>query len=203
MTLAELQSFDVGRPKPGSLYARTHSRLTPRDGEAMPSLAQVVQAVRAVKADFRLFIEIKTSLKDRTLSARAEDVAEAVVAELRRLSFRSCAILVSFDWAGLIHAKRLDPDVSCWFSTMRGSRRGAKAIRAAGGDGWFRCYGGANAHALKSARAAGLAYGVWTVNAPGAMNSLIAAGVDAICTDRPDSLQALLDQSPSNKAVER
>jgi glycerophosphoryl diester phosphodiesterase len=86
---------------------------------------------------------------------------------------------------------------------MRGSRRGAKAIRAAGGDGWFRCYGGANAAALKAAHALGLCFGVWTVNAPRAMRELIAAGADAICTDRPDLLQNLLDQSPSNRAVER
>jgi glycerophosphoryl diester phosphodiesterase len=192
LTLGELQSFDVGRPKPGSLYARTHSRVTPRDGETMPTLAQAIEAVRAVKADFRLFIEIKTSIEDEALSARAEEVAEAVIAELRRLDFRNCAILVGFDWAGLIHAKRLDPDVPCWFSTACNSPLGADAIRAAGGDGWFRCYDGDHAQALKDARASRLAFGVWTVNATSVMRSLIAAGADAICTDRPDLLKSLV-----------
>ncbi len=126
-------------PKPGTpLCARTHSRVTTRDGETMPTLAQVIEALRAVKPDFRLFIEIKTSIEDEALSARAEEVAEAVIAELRRLDFRNCAILVGFDWAGLIHAKRLDPDVPCWFSTACNSPLDADAIRAAGGDGWFR-----------------------------------------------------------------
>ena len=191
MTLGELQSFDVGRPKPGTLYARNHPDLTPRDGERMPSLSEVIGAVRAVKADFRLFIEIKTSIEDRTLSASAQDVAEAVVAELRKLAFCESAVLVGFDWTGLVHAKRLDPDLQCWFSTERNARLGADAIKAAGGDGWFRASDRTSAEAMKAARTCGLSFGVWTVNDPSAMRALIAAGADAICTDRPDILKSL------------
>ena len=192
LTFDALQSFDVGRPKPGTRYAHAHRDITPRDGERIPSLAQVIGAVRKVKGDFRLFIEIKTSVTDPTLSARPEDVAEAVLAELRSHSFRDFAVLVGFDWAGLIHAKRLDPDVPCWFSTERGSPRGAEDIARAGGDGWFRASDTANAKALRAARDRGLKFGVWTVNAPRPMRALIAAGADAICTDRPDILQNLL-----------
>ena len=191
LTLGELQSFDVGRPKPGTQYARNHRHVTPRDGEHMPSLSDVILAVRAAKADFRLFIEIKTSIADRTLSARPEDLAEAVVAELHSLAFCESAVLVGFDWAGLIHAKHLDPDLQCWFSSERRSRLGADAIRAAGGVGWFRASDGADADAVRMARACGLFFGAWTVNAPNAMRALIAAGADAICTDRPDILKTL------------
>jgi glycerophosphoryl diester phosphodiesterase len=186
-----LQSFDVGRPQPGTLYARAHRDITPRDGERIPSLAHVIGAVRKVNPDFRLFIELKTSITDRTLSARPEAVAEAVIAELRNLSFRDGTVLVGFDWAGLIHAKRLDKDVPCWFSTERGSPLVAEDIRQAGGDGWFRASDAANADAFRAARDCGLSFGVWTVNSPRAMRALIAAGADAICTDRPDILQRL------------
>src|ERR1700676_802993 len=79
-TFAELHAFDVGRPKPGTSYATRHPDLSPRDGERMPSLAQVIAAVRAVKPDFQLFVEIKTSLKDPALSAAPEAVAETVLA---------------------------------------------------------------------------------------------------------------------------
>lgn len=191
LTLAELQCFDVGRPKPGSLYARTHRKLQARDGELMPSLSDVIAAVRAVNEKFRLLVEIKTSAGDPTLSARAEAVAEAVVAELKRLSFRKPAILVGFDWPGLIHAKRLDRDLSCWFTTQMKSRRGADAIKAAGGDGWFCALDRANAGAVRTARARGLSFAVWTVNVPRNMRVLTALGVDAICTDRPDVLESL------------
>ena len=191
LTFDALQSFDVGRPKPGTRYARDHRDVVAKDGERIPSLAQVIKTVRTVKADFRLFIEIKTSIEDPTLSARPEAVADAVIAELRRLSFRDSAVLVGFDWAGLIHAKRLDKDVPCWFSTERGSPLAAEDIRRAGGDGWFRASDAADANAVRQARACGLCFGAWTVNAPRAVRALSAAGADAICTDRPDLLQRL------------
>ena len=204
LTFAELQAFDVGRPKPGTLYALKHPDLRAHDGEHMPSLAQVIAGVRAVKPDFQLFIEIKTSLKDPALSAAPEAVAEAVLAELRDAKFREHAVLVGFDWRGLIHAKRLEPELRCWFSTARGARVTADSIKQAGGDGWFCSLDRVRARSVKEGRALGLEYGVWTVNTARDMSALADLGVDAICTDRPDRLRTLLeDYSPSNRAVER
>ena len=193
LNFSELQGFDVGRPKPGTFYACSHRNLTPRDGERMPSLSDVIGAVRAVKKDFRLFIEIKTSAEDPALSAPAEAVAEAVVADLRRSASGASAVLVSFDWKGLVHAKRLDPALPCWFTTDRNARFGADNIKSFGGDGWFCELSRANAEAVHAARARGLSFGVWTVNAPSDMRALMAHGVDAICTDRPDILKTLLE----------
>jgi glycerophosphoryl diester phosphodiesterase len=192
LTLAELQGFDIGRAKPGTAYARNHRQVQAADGERMPTLLDVIAAVRAVKKDFRLFIEIKTSVEDRSLSAAPEAVAEAVIADLRSAQFLAQAVLVGFDWAGLVRAKWIEPAVPCWFTTERGARLGADAIEAAGGDGWFCSLDRANANAVQAARARGLAFGVWTVNEVADMRVLIALGADAICTDRPDRLQALL-----------
>jgi glycerophosphoryl diester phosphodiesterase len=170
----------------------------------MPTLAEVIAEVRAVKRDFQLFVEIKTSLEDPALSAVPQAVAEATLAELRRAEFLEHTVLVGFDWRGLIHAKRLEPDLRCWFSTERMSRIAADAIKEAGGDGWFRSNDRGGAQTFREARALGLAYGVWTVNQPRDMRALASLGVDAICTDRPDRLRAILDgYSPSNSAVER
>ena len=203
-TLAELQEFDIGRPKPGTLYAKTHKNLRPHDGEPMPSLTEVIAGVRAVKPDFQLFVEIKTSFKDPALSAAPEAVAEAALAGLRSAKHLDHAVLVGFDWRGLIHAKRLEPDLRCWFSTPPRARVKADSIKQTGGDGWFSSLDRANARNVKEARALGLGYGVWTVNAARDMRALIDLEVDAICTDRPDRLRTLLENySPSNKAVER
>jgi glycerophosphoryl diester phosphodiesterase len=191
LTLVELQAFDIGRPKRGTLYARTHPHLAARDGEHIPELCDVISAVRAANANFRLLIEIKTSTGHRALSARSEAVAEAVVAELRRTEFGQNAVLVGFDWRGLIRAKQLDPSLLCWFSTTRRSRIGAERIRAVGGEGWFCAIDRAGAKAVRDARAHDLAFGVWTVNHARDMRSLISLGVDAICTDRPDRLQTI------------
>jgi glycerophosphoryl diester phosphodiesterase len=208
LTLDELQSFDVGRPKPGTLYARRHRHLTPRDGERMPSLSDVITTVRAVKQDFRLFIELKTSLADPSLSAAPEAVGEATVAELRRMQFLDNAVVVGFDWRGLARVQKIEPALRCWFSTLRFSRIGARMVEHAGGVGWFCPVERARFRSVKQARALGLEFGVWTVNAARAMRAQIALGVDAICTDRPDRLQAILrassaDHSPSKRAVER
>src|SRR2546430_4687852 len=113
LTLGELQGFDVGRPKRGSLYALKHPNLCPHDGERMPTLAEIIAEVRAVKPDFQLFVEIKTSLEDPALSAAPEAVAEAALAELRRAELFEHSVLVGFDWRGLIHAKRLEPTLRC------------------------------------------------------------------------------------------
>src|SRR6195256_4108334 len=164
LTFAELQEFDVGRPKPGTLYARRHKNLSAHDGEHMPSLAEVIAGVRAVKPDFQLFVEIKTSLKDPALSAAPEAVAEAVLAELRRAKFLEHAVMVGFDWRGLIHAKRLEPTLRCWFSTERGARVAADSIKQAGGDGWFCSRDRARASRVRDSQALGLGFGVWTVN---------------------------------------
>jgi glycerophosphoryl diester phosphodiesterase len=61
-----------------------------------------------------------------------------------------------------------------------------RAIRAAGGDGWFPWWRDATADAVGHAHALGLEVGAWTVNDQTAMDILAARGIDAICTDRPD-----------------
>jgi len=71
------------------------------------------------------------------------------------------------------------------------------AIKAAGGDGWFPHHLDIDAQTTAEARALGLKIGAWTVDDPAQMCAL--AGLDAICTDRPD----LLAYNPSNSAVER
>jgi len=188
LTLGELQSFDVGRPKPGSAYARRHPDLRARDGEHVPSLEEVIAAVLPF-SDFRLFVELKTNPDEPSVSAQAEALAEAVVAELCASDFMARSILVGFDWRALVHAKRIAPELSFWFTTKRRAHLGAAEVKAAGGDGWFCPVEKATGDALTAARACGLSFGVWTVNDVVEMQRLLGLGVDAICTDRPDRLQ--------------
>jgi glycerophosphoryl diester phosphodiesterase len=207
--MAELAAIDVGRARPGSLYARTHRRVAFRDGEPIPSLRNVIDAVKRVRNGFRLFVEIKTCAENRSLSAPPEAVAEAVVHQIRASEMRDAVTIVGFDWAALIHAKRLDPGLVCWFTTQkRRMRKGEaapwaagfdpwkfgsipKAIEAAGGDGWFAGKNQVRPKAIAEAKGLGLAFGIWTVNRSFEMERLIRLGADAICTDRPDRLAAL------------
>jgi glycerophosphoryl diester phosphodiesterase len=69
-----------------------------------------------------------------------------------------------------------------------------RAIRAAGADGWFPMYCDAVGDVVTEAQLLGLKVGAWTVNDPAEMRRLIAAGVNAICTDRPDVLGEVLQR---------
>jgi len=205
---AEISRFDVGRVKPRTLYAQRHRVLHPRDGERIPLLSEVIASVRKASPHFKLFIELKTCAEDRSLSAAPEAVAEAVVAELRDAGFAANAVLVGFDWAALLHAKTIEPQLPCWFTTKRRAPHAdrswaagyhptkfkgsiAEAIARAGGDGWFASASQTTRSRIDDARRLGLKIGVWTVNDSRSMRGFTRAGVDAIVTDRPNRLAAL------------
>lgn len=231
LTLSELRSYDIGRADPASDYARAHPGVAPCDGERIPTLNDVIEVAKTATKPFKLFVELKTSFSDRQISASPEALAEATLAVLKRHDYLAHAILIGFDWPGLLHAKKIAPDAECWFTTLPQSwlRDGTppaeddppaepalwmmrhwaktgtspwaggydavnyegsilKAISAAGGEGWFPFYRDATAEAVAEARALGLKVGAWTADDAADMRSLIARGLDAICTDRPDVL---------------
>ena len=205
---SELKRFDVGRIKPRTLYAQRHRVLNPRDGEGIPLLLDVIAGVRGRNADFRLFVELKTSNENRAISSSPEALAEAVIGDLRGAGFMRNAVLVGFDWAALLHAKRIAPDLACWFTTKRRAPHTGRgwaagfhpakfkgsipqAIAGAGGDGWFASRTQATRARIEEAKTLGLNVGVWTVNDARSMRGLRRLGVDAIVTDRPDRLAAL------------
>jgi len=64
----------------------------------------------------------------------------------------------------------------------------ARAVKAAGGDGWFPYFPDATPEWVAEAKSLGLKVGAWTVNEPADMKRLIAQGLDGLCTDRPDLL---------------
>jgi glycerophosphoryl diester phosphodiesterase len=234
LTLAELRAYDVGRARPGSRYAVAHPDLVPVDGERIPLLSDVIETAKRATKPFHLFVELKTSFADRSLSAPPDVLAEATLGVLKAQDYLDRAILVGFDWPGLLQAMKIEPKVRCWFTTLAQSwfrdgqpppeddppaqpaldmlrhlaRTGQspwaggydavkyggsilKAIKAAGGEGWFPYYPDATDAAVAEARALGLKVGAWTVDAPTDMRALMARGLDALCTDRPDVLSEI------------
>jgi len=70
-----------------------------------------------------------------------------------------------------------------------------RAIQAAGGQGWFPTFSDVTPDAVAEARALGLKVGAWTVDDPAEMRRLAALGLDAICTDRPDLLNLVMESA--------
>jgi glycerophosphoryl diester phosphodiesterase len=214
LTFAELQNYDIGRPRPGSAYAAAHPDLVPADGETIPRFSEIVEIARRAPKPFHLFVELKTSFADRSLSAPPERLADATIGVLRTHDYLARGILVGFDWPGLLHAKAIEPRVACWFTTLAQSwfREGvpppedeppsAPALQMlrywaangtspwAGGDGWFPFYRDANKEMVEEAHKLGLKVGAWTVDDAADMRALSA--LDALCTDRPDVLKSVL-----------
>jgi glycerophosphoryl diester phosphodiesterase len=257
----ELRQFDVGRLKPGTKYAERHPDQQPIDGERIPLLEDVIRLTKQRSADAKLWIELKTALLWPERSSTPHQLAEAVIGLLREEDFIDRAVLVAFDWNGLIHAKRLAPEIETRFTTLAQSwfrldldglswikdsqqqristveitvanarwlppprdhgappppildqmrrlvlerkapweaghssflRPIAKAVREAGGNGWFPFYRDVDPQTAASALELGLTLAAWTVDDPDEMRRLIDLGCDALCTDRPDRLRRVL-----------
>jgi len=118
LTLAQLGTYDIGRHDPASDYAKARPHSMPIDGEKIPTLSEVLEVTGQSKKPFMLQVELKTSFFDRNVSSDPVALAEASVAVLRSANYLDRTIFVGFDWAGLLHVKKIAPDVACWFTTL-------------------------------------------------------------------------------------
>jgi glycerophosphoryl diester phosphodiesterase len=218
LTFEELQHFDVGRLRPGSAYAASLPDQAPSEGERMPRLADVYAlAARADNREVRFNVEVKTDLADPAATAAPEALADATVAVVRAAGAMPRTTVLSFDWRVVSRARAVAPGIAtcCLTSerpdddTLDAGRPGAKPwlagldpsahgrsaprlVAAMGVRTWSPHYLDLTPERLSEARALGLAVVVWTVNDPADMARLVDLGVDAIVTDRPDRLRALM-----------
>ena len=217
--LAELKSFDVGRLKPGTGYAKRFPDQQAVDGQRIPTLREVIGLLKEQKAvDTELWIEIKTTPEDPTTSPRPEIIAAAVTGLLRGESPAPRVRILAFDWRALQHVQAIAPEIltvylttpnrhldrvveggsfapSAWTAGLVFDQHGnsvARTIKAAGGCCWAARRDQVNSRAVQEARDLGLKVFVWTVNDAGEMRRLLDLGVDGIITDRPDLLKTIL-----------
>jgi glycerophosphoryl diester phosphodiesterase len=218
LTLAELKRYDVGAIDPGTRYAKTFSEQKAVPGTTMPTLAELAALVRrSGNTDVRFNVEIKLSplAPDETLEP--EPFATTVIAALRAEGMAERAIIQSFDWRPLKVVQRVAPELptSC-LTIARGNndnvqigRPGAspwlagldvddyggsvpRLVKAAGCTMWSAFFRDMTAEAIAEAKASGLTVAVWTVNDPADMRRMIDMGADAIITDYPDRLRAVM-----------
>ena len=190
LSLEELRRYDVGAPRPGSDYARTHPLLKTMDAP-VPTLEEVAALAAGAGRRFTLFVELKC---DASPDAADPDVlADASYDVIAQAGLLDGVVFVGFDWRALARIRKRAPAAQCWFTTdkLSGDAQPAiETIAAAGGQGWFADFPDATPHTVSYARAKGLKVGAWTVNTPADMRRLM--DLDALCTDRPDLLDSLL-----------
>jgi glycerophosphoryl diester phosphodiesterase len=181
-----LQAFDVGTSRPGSAYALAHALLKPLHAR-VPRLEEVVDLAKGGGRRFLLFVELKCA-EGADPVALADGAYDVIAAR----DFLDDTVFVGFDWRALVRIRARDPAAACWFTTdkLSGDARPViDIIAAAGGEGWFPNFPDATVENVAYARAKGLKVGAWTVNRRDDMHRL--SDLDALCTDRPDLLQAL------------
>ncbi len=189
LSLEDLRQFDVGTARPGNDYALNHPLLQPMHA-AVPTLQQVVRLAKDAGRKFLLFIELKCDTSAD--SADPQILADAAYEVIAEAGFLESTVFVGFDWQALLRIHENPPGATCWFTTDKlpgDARPVIDTIAAAGAQGWFPNYPDATPGNVAYARERGLKVGAWTINRRDEMERLM--GLDAICTDRPDLLQAL------------
>ncbi|MEJ2284318.1 MAG: glycerophosphodiester phosphodiesterase [Desulfobacterales bacterium] len=220
LTLDELKTYDVGRLKPGTRYARRYPEQAPADGERIPTLDQVVELIKNhCSPAIELWVEIKTNPEKPLLTPAPETVADAVVQLLRKRGFAGRTRILSFDWRALVHVQKIAPDIPTVYLSILGvrfnniepGRPGASpwmagldidnfngsipsAVKAAGGSYWASYYKDLSYRRVQEAHDLGLRVFAWTPDSRSQMQLLIDKKIDGIITNRPDILKDLLSQ---------
>lgn len=189
LTLKELHQYDVGTARAGSGYALDHPLLRPLQAP-VPMLKEVVRLAQDAGGKFLLFVELKCDTSEESADPRI--LADAAYQVIAQAGFLENTVFVGFDWRALLRIRENAPGTACWFTTDRlhaDARPVIDMIAAAGAQGWFPNFPDATPGNVAYARQCGLKVGAWTVNRRDDMVRLM--DLDAICTDRPDLLQAL------------
>jgi glycerophosphoryl diester phosphodiesterase len=208
LTLAELKRYDIGRLNPATQYAQQFPEQKPVDGERFPTLAELFATAGP---DVRFNIEIKIDPTKPDLTVDPSRFAQLAVDAIRLGKAGGRSTIQSFDWRGLIEARRLAPEIatSClsiesngmdtvgrasgrpspWLAGLDLANHGGsvpRLARKAGCAVWSPFYRNVTAENLKEAQTLGLKVIPWTVNDPAEMTRLIDLGADGLITDYPD-----------------
>ena len=160
--------------------------------EPPPRLRAVAELIRGSAA--HLLLEIKSDVQGRSYPG----IEARVLGVLAETALTARTTIMAFDWDVLVRLRALDPTVRLTgllsprgVARLGGLRPAVERLRALGATdlGVERTLLATETIAV--ARAAGLTVGVWTVNDPGELRRVLAAGVDYVTTDRPDLALAI------------
>lgn len=204
LTFEQLETYDVGRIKPGTAYAARFPDQQGSDGVRIPMLRDVIEAAeRRAGGRIHYNIEIKTTPSKPDDTAPPVHVADVLVATVREAGIASRTTIQSFDWRGLRRVAELAPELprSClteaplgdaaWTDGQELAAHGGsvpKLVAAFGCQIWSPDYSALTAAQVAEAHALGLHVLPWTVDTRDAIASVIALGVDGVITDFPDRL---------------
>jgi glycerophosphoryl diester phosphodiesterase len=213
LRLDEVRTYDVGRIRPDSAYARQFPDQRAVPGTRIPTLRELFALVRKsgnTQVRFNIETKINPNHPDETLDPQGFVAKLLGVVETEGFSGR--VMIQSFDWRTLILVQQQAPNIPTAYLTLqRGSAPTVardkatnwtagfdpadhggslpRTIKAAGGAIWSPYFGDVTAALVSEAHALGLRVVVWTVNKREDMMRMIELGVDGVISDRPDLLR--------------
>jgi glycerophosphoryl diester phosphodiesterase len=183
LTLSELEGLDAG------------SWFDPRfAGERIPTLDEVVALVRN---RILLNVEIKSEAVGRGIAGK-------VVAAIREHEMTDQVIVSSFSPEALRKMRALAPEIrtAVLYNTEHHRGRDVVEIVADLGASAFNIKRQRLTRRMhRRCREHGIPVGIYTVNEPRRMRRMVARSVDAIFTDHPDLLLAVLEDAPAATPV--
>lgn len=217
LTLAQLQTYDVGRLNPAHPYAKEFAGQQPSDGQRIPTLAALFKLVNDLGASNVHFdMETKINPHHPANTLAPEAFVKTMLEVIRDAGMTSRVMVQSFDWRTLELLHQLEPAIrtmyltadwpdystvkdSAWTAGLRldafdGSV--AHMVRASAGKAtgviWAPNFGNLTAQLVKVGQSLGMQVIPWTVNEEAQMEKLVDWGVDGIISDYPDRLRKVM-----------
>jgi len=118
LTLKELQSYDVGRIKPDTVYSQLFPCQYPVDKTPVPTLRQVIALAKKIALTPVSFqIEIKTYPEHPERTATPEMFAQAITKILEEENIVAHTEVQAFDWRCLIALQKINPAIATAYLT--------------------------------------------------------------------------------------
>ena len=186
LTLAEVRQWDCGAVRNPHFATQQ-----PVPNTRMPTLDEVFQL--ASRGNFQFNIETKSFPGRPEFTPPPEEFARMVLKEVRQYRLEKRVILQSFDFRTLVAMRKLAPEIRLAALTENDARDFAAIANEAGNaeivSPEFSLVTPAK---IDAAHKAGLQVVPWTANTEADWERLIHARVDAIITDDPAALIAML-----------
>lgn len=117
LALKQLQTYDVGRIKPGTPYAAYFPAQTPADKTKIPTLETTIQYVKIHAPTMSFQIEIKSDPFHPDLTDPPDVLAKAVASILERENIVARTQVQSFDWRVLTALQAINPKIHTAYLT--------------------------------------------------------------------------------------
>ena len=230
MTLAEVQTYDIGRLNPSHPYGREFPEQQPRDGQRIPTLAALFKLVNDMGAnDLHFDIETKINPHHPNNTLAPEAFVKTLLKVIREAGMTRRVMVQSFDWRTLELLHTLEPDIRTMYLTVEGTDfntvrdsawtaghsiqqfKGSvpHMVRASAGKAqgiiWAPNFKNLTPELTKTAQSLALQVIPWTINDKPQMQRMLGFGVDGIISDYPDRLRDVMAEHgmPLPKGIQK